>query len=116
MSAALGVSHVCLTVTDLDAETGKLEKEGWSCVFKEKALEMPSPKLPFLRRPLPLHQNSLLKGSQGISVELIRHHADPAEAGTGFEVELSASGEKPGVRSIIAPVRELKKALPFWKA
>jgi catechol 2,3-dioxygenase-like lactoylglutathione lyase family enzyme len=116
MSAVLGVSHICLTVTDIDAETARLEKNGWSCVFKEKELGMPAPKITFLRRNVHIHQNALLKGVQGISVELIRHHADPASAGTGFEVLLSPAGEPPQVHSITAPVRSLKEALPFWNA
>lgn len=112
-SPILGIDHICLTVQSLAAELGEWSYLGWKPHFTESGLPLQENKKPFMRRHHPTHDMAFLTAASGISVEIIRHHPEPASCKGRYEVEFS--NNQASVVGLLVKCHDLNRSLRFWK-
>ncbi|MCC2667806.1 MAG: hypothetical protein K0Q72_277 [Armatimonadetes bacterium] len=85
----LGVDHLALTCTDLDAASQQLAASGFPIRFSQRDIPNFAGKAPLLAEYQPLHSMAFCEGTGTTSIELTLHGAQMAPARASYELLLS---------------------------
>jgi hypothetical protein len=101
----LGVDHVALTASDIDADVTELQRAGYSAKFVEKNLPNSREKVSLLRRYTPRHAIAYCRRDKTVAIELVQHDNSLTAGSQGYQVVMGegapgtvvASGPEAGI-------------------
>ncbi len=109
----LGLDHVAVTSTDLEADGAKLREMGFIERFSEYGLKNSEEKRPLMRNWAKTHDIAVFDGIEGTALELTQHHRTSRECSNrGFVPVIDG----PYVMGIIRAVEDVKKSEVFYSA
>jgi hypothetical protein len=82
----LGVDHVALTSSAIDADVAELRRAGYIAKFVERSVPNAIEKTPFLRHYAPDHAIAYCQRDKSVAIELVQHDANLLSGPAGFHV------------------------------